>query len=93
MLVSVENLKKKAKKASSAENSAFQQLFLLVGMHLFKVATLRLDVQTFLKLLLTTALKPAPSPGPGRAPGYHEGPAELCGQSSGEESQEEKEAK
>uniref|UniRef100_A0A674NF68 MYB binding protein (P160) 1a n=1 Tax=Takifugu rubripes TaxID=31033 RepID=A0A674NF68_TAKRU len=37
MLESVANLKKKAKKASTAENSAFQQLFLLVGMHLFKV--------------------------------------------------------
>lgn len=37
MLESVANLKIKAKKASSSENSAFQQLFLLVGLHLFKV--------------------------------------------------------
>ncbi|XP_033954572.1 myb-binding protein 1A-like protein [Pseudochaenichthys georgianus] len=36
MLESVANLKKKAKKGPSAESSAFQQLFLLVGMHLFK---------------------------------------------------------
>lgn len=37
MLESVANLKKKAKKGPTAENTAFQQLFLLVGMHLFKV--------------------------------------------------------
>lgn len=37
MLESVANLKKKAKKGASAESGAFQQLFLLVGMHLFKV--------------------------------------------------------
>lgn len=37
MLESVANLKKKAKKASTAGNTAFQQLFLLVGIHLFKV--------------------------------------------------------
>uniref|UniRef100_A0A674MXL8 MYB binding protein (P160) 1a n=1 Tax=Takifugu rubripes TaxID=31033 RepID=A0A674MXL8_TAKRU len=43
MLESVANLKKKAKKASTAENSAFQQLFLLVGMHLFKVCMLLLS--------------------------------------------------
>lgn len=37
MMESVANLKKKAKKGATAENAAFQQLFLLVGMHLFKV--------------------------------------------------------
>ncbi len=37
MLESVANLKKKSKKGPTAESSAFQQLFLLVGMHLFKV--------------------------------------------------------
>ncbi|XP_011609470.2 myb-binding protein 1A-like protein [Takifugu rubripes] len=44
MLESVANLKKKAKKASTAENSAFQQLFLLVGMHLFKAPEELLDI-------------------------------------------------
>lgn len=47
MLESVANLKKKAKKASSAENAAFQQLFLLVGLHLFKVRMLWFEIQTF----------------------------------------------
>lgn len=37
MIESVSNLKKKSKKGPTAENTAFQQLFLLVGMHLFKV--------------------------------------------------------
>lgn len=37
MLESVTTLKKKAKKVQTAESSAFQQLFLLVGMNLFKV--------------------------------------------------------
>lgn len=37
MLESVANLKKKSKKGATAENMAFQQLFLLVGVHLFKV--------------------------------------------------------
>ncbi|KAE8287710.1 Myb-binding protein 1A-like protein [Larimichthys crocea] len=36
MIESVSNLKKKSKKGPTAENTAFQQLFLLVGMHLFK---------------------------------------------------------
>uniref|UniRef100_A0A671TVL6 MYB binding protein (P160) 1a n=1 Tax=Sparus aurata TaxID=8175 RepID=A0A671TVL6_SPAAU len=36
MLESVSNLRKKAKKGPTAENTAFQQLFLLVGMHFFK---------------------------------------------------------
>lgn len=39
MLESVANLKKKAKKGATDESGAFQQLFLLVGMHLFKVKT------------------------------------------------------
>lgn len=37
MLQSVDTLKTKAKKGQTAESGAFQQLFLLVGMHLFKV--------------------------------------------------------
>lgn len=37
MMESVANLKKKSKKGATTENTAFQQLFLLVGMHLFKV--------------------------------------------------------
>lgn len=46
MLESVASLRKKAKKASTAENTAFQQLFLLVGLHLFKVATPRWHIQS-----------------------------------------------
>ncbi|KAG9351899.1 hypothetical protein JZ751_023150 [Albula glossodonta] len=38
MLSSVETLKKKAKKTQTAETSAFQLLFLLVGIYLFKAA-------------------------------------------------------
>lgn len=37
MLESVANLKKKSKKGATVENTAFQQLFLLVGIYLFKV--------------------------------------------------------
>lgn len=37
MMESVASLKKKAKKGPTAENMAFQRLFLLVGMHFFKV--------------------------------------------------------
>ncbi|XP_060912427.1 myb-binding protein 1A-like protein isoform X2 [Labrus mixtus] len=44
MLESVSSLKKKAKKGPSAESSAFQQLFLLVGMHLFKAPDELLDI-------------------------------------------------
>ncbi|XP_033502826.2 myb-binding protein 1A-like protein isoform X2 [Epinephelus lanceolatus] len=44
MLESVANLKKKAKKGATAESSAFQQLFLLVGMHLFKAPEELLDI-------------------------------------------------
>lgn len=44
MLESVANLKKKSKKGATAENTAFQQLFLLVGMHLFKAPEELLDV-------------------------------------------------
>uniref|UniRef100_A0A3P9JKQ5 MYB binding protein (P160) 1a n=1 Tax=Oryzias latipes TaxID=8090 RepID=A0A3P9JKQ5_ORYLA len=36
MMESVTNLKKKSKKGATAESNAFQQLFLLLGMHLFK---------------------------------------------------------
>ncbi len=48
MLESVANLKKTAKKGQTAENTAFQQLFLLVGMHLFKV---RLTTRAMMMLL------------------------------------------
>ncbi|XP_030009084.1 myb-binding protein 1A-like protein [Sphaeramia orbicularis] len=44
MLESVESLKRKMKKGQTAENSAFQQLFLLVGMHFFKAPEELLDV-------------------------------------------------
>ncbi|XP_056253770.1 myb-binding protein 1A-like protein [Seriola aureovittata] len=44
MLESVANLKKKSKKGQTAESSAFQQLFLLVGMHLFKAPEELLDI-------------------------------------------------
>lgn len=54
MLESVANLKKKAKKGQTAENGAFQQLFLLVGMHLFKV---RHAAETGEKLLRFYRLK------------------------------------
>lgn len=37
MLESVEALRKKAKKSSSPEHTAFQYLFLLVGIQMFKV--------------------------------------------------------
>lgn len=37
MLESVEALRKKAKKSSSPEHMAFQHLFLLVGIQMFKV--------------------------------------------------------
>lgn len=38
MLASVRTLMKKSKKGQTPETSAFQQLFLLVGIHLFKVS-------------------------------------------------------
>ncbi|XP_042287667.1 myb-binding protein 1A-like protein [Thunnus maccoyii] len=44
MLESVASLKKKAKKGQTAEWSAFQQLFLLVGMHLFKAPEELVDI-------------------------------------------------
>uniref|UniRef100_H3CQD1 MYB binding protein (P160) 1a n=1 Tax=Tetraodon nigroviridis TaxID=99883 RepID=H3CQD1_TETNG len=44
VLESVASLRKKAKKASTAENTAFQQLFLLVGLHLFKAPEELLDI-------------------------------------------------
>ncbi|XP_061755015.1 myb-binding protein 1A-like protein isoform X2 [Nerophis ophidion] len=44
MLESVASLKKKAKKGHSAESRAFQQLFLLVGLHLFKAPDELLDI-------------------------------------------------
>ena len=44
MLESVSDLKKRAKKGPTAESAAFQQLFLLVGMHLFKAPEELLDI-------------------------------------------------
>ncbi|XP_068187721.1 myb-binding protein 1A-like protein [Antennarius striatus] len=44
MMESVASLKKKAKKKLSEENTAFQQLFLLVGLHLFKAPEELLDI-------------------------------------------------
>ncbi|XP_012736920.2 myb-binding protein 1A-like protein [Fundulus heteroclitus] len=44
MLESVANLRKKTKKGGTAEIAAFQQLFLLVGMHLFKAPDELLDI-------------------------------------------------
>lgn len=65
MLESVAHLQKKAKKASTAENAAFQQLFLLVGMHLFKVRMPPRDVHASPRAFcLTTRLRAALSKGP-----------------------------
>uniref|UniRef100_A0AAQ5XXL7 Myb-binding protein 1A n=1 Tax=Amphiprion ocellaris TaxID=80972 RepID=A0AAQ5XXL7_AMPOC len=55
MLESVANLKKKAKKGPSAESSAFQQLFLLVGMHLFKAPEELLDIMKDLQSCMDKA--------------------------------------
>ncbi|KAM9728168.1 myb-binding protein 1A-like protein [Menidia menidia] len=44
MLESVANLQKAAGKSTAAENSAFQQLFMLVGLHLFKAPEELLDI-------------------------------------------------
>ncbi|KAF7643522.1 hypothetical protein LDENG_00238000 [Lucifuga dentata] len=44
MLQSVESLKKKTKRGMAAESGALQQLFLLVGMHLFKAPEELLDI-------------------------------------------------
>uniref|UniRef100_A0A4W6DF58 MYB binding protein (P160) 1a n=1 Tax=Lates calcarifer TaxID=8187 RepID=A0A4W6DF58_LATCA len=44
MLESVANLKRKAKKGQTAESNVFQQLFLLVGMHLFKAPEELVDI-------------------------------------------------
>uniref|UniRef100_A0A667YUL8 MYB binding protein (P160) 1a n=1 Tax=Myripristis murdjan TaxID=586833 RepID=A0A667YUL8_9TELE len=49
MLESVASLMKKAKKRPTAEINAFQQLFLLVGMHLFKAPTELVDVMNDLQ--------------------------------------------
>ncbi|MEQ2262603.1 hypothetical protein XENORESO_016954, partial [Xenotaenia resolanae] len=55
MLVSVANLKKKAKKGATAESGAFQQLFLLVGMHLFKAPDELLDIMKDLQSCMDKA--------------------------------------
>ncbi|XP_038564025.1 myb-binding protein 1A-like protein [Micropterus salmoides] len=57
MLESVANLKKKAKKGASAESGAFQQLFLLVGMHLFKAPEELLDIMKDLQSCVDKALE------------------------------------
>ncbi|XP_040907509.1 myb-binding protein 1A-like protein [Toxotes jaculatrix] len=55
MLESVANLKKKAKKGQTAESGAFQQLFLLVGMHLFKAPEELLDIMKDLQSCMDKA--------------------------------------
>ncbi|XP_008284151.1 myb-binding protein 1A-like protein [Stegastes partitus] len=55
MLESVANLKKKAKKGPSSESNAFQQLFLLVGMHLFKDPEELLDIMKDLQSCMDKA--------------------------------------
>uniref|UniRef100_A0A665XDC3 MYB binding protein (P160) 1a n=1 Tax=Echeneis naucrates TaxID=173247 RepID=A0A665XDC3_ECHNA len=55
MLESVANLKKKSKKGQSAESGAFQQLFLLVGMHLFKAPEELLDLMKDLQSCMDKA--------------------------------------
>ncbi|XP_054481396.1 myb-binding protein 1A-like protein [Anoplopoma fimbria] len=57
MLESVANLKKKAKKGPTAESGAFQQLFLLVGMHLFKAPEELLDIMKDLQSCVDKALE------------------------------------
>ncbi|XP_068457426.1 myb-binding protein 1A-like protein [Clinocottus analis] len=57
MLESVANLKKKAKKGPTAGNGAFQQLFLLVGMHLFKAPEELLDIMRDLQSCVDMALE------------------------------------
>ncbi|XP_044077650.1 myb-binding protein 1A-like protein [Siniperca chuatsi] len=57
MLESVANLKKKTKKGPTAESSAFQQLFLLVGMHLFKAPEELLDILKDLQSCVDKALE------------------------------------
>ncbi|CAJ1063415.1 myb-binding protein 1A-like protein isoform X2 [Xyrichtys novacula] len=55
MLESVSKLRKKAKKGLTAESSAFQQLFLLVGMHLFKAPEELLDIMKDLQSCMDKA--------------------------------------
>nr|XP_046266277.1 myb-binding protein 1A-like protein [Scatophagus argus] len=55
MLESLSNLKKKAKKGQTAENTAFQQLFLLVGMHFFKAPEELLDIMKDLQSCMDKA--------------------------------------
>ncbi|XP_056412387.1 myb-binding protein 1A [Hyla sarda] len=61
MLQQVENLQKKAKKSSSLELSAYQQLLLLVGIHLFKSSEesveLLNDIQNCLEKALSKKAK------------------------------------
>ncbi|KAJ8402245.1 hypothetical protein AAFF_G00371100 [Aldrovandia affinis] len=55
MLASVEALRKKSKKAQTAETSAFQQLFLLVGIYLFRAAEESVDLMHDLQNCLEKA--------------------------------------
>ncbi|XP_036380049.1 myb-binding protein 1A-like protein isoform X2 [Megalops cyprinoides] len=55
MVASVETLRKKAKKAQTAETSAFQQLFLLVGIQLFKAPEESVDLMQDLQNCLEKA--------------------------------------
>ncbi|KAG7516476.1 myb-binding protein 1A [Solea senegalensis] len=55
MMESVAKLSKKAKKDQTAESKAFQQLFLLVGMHLFKAPEELLDIMKDLQSCVDNA--------------------------------------
>ncbi|XP_064208477.1 myb-binding protein 1A-like protein isoform X1 [Anguilla rostrata] len=55
MLTSVEALQKKAKKAQTEETAAFQQLFLLVGIYLFRAAEESVDLMQDLQNCLEKA--------------------------------------
>ncbi|XP_043094788.1 myb-binding protein 1A-like protein [Puntigrus tetrazona] len=55
MLESVEALKKKAKKSSSPEHMAFQQLFLLVGVQMFKAPAESLELLNDLRTCMEKA--------------------------------------
>ncbi|KAM6911475.1 myb-binding protein 1A-like protein [Lycodopsis pacificus] len=72
MLESVETLKKKAKKGPTAESGAFQQVFLLVGMHLFKAPEELLDIMRDLQSCVDMAQEKKAKK---KEQGQEEGPA------------------
>ncbi|RVE64282.1 hypothetical protein OJAV_G00144220 [Oryzias javanicus] len=55
MMESVTNFKKRPKKGLTAESNAFQQLFLLIGMHLFKAPEELLDIMKDLQTCVDKA--------------------------------------